>query len=158
MILGLQLETTMSARRKVRDDQPVLPTPERIAHAKDLLQRLDGEHRFVLVGRENSQIKLDEEIFDLVRRILVALAQNRAVQILPQDMELTTIQAADFLQVSRPHVVKLIQSGKLPYRLVGSHRRIKLTALIDYRRADDAASAAARERITQEAEANGWGY
>jgi excisionase family DNA binding protein len=148
----------MSARRATRDDQPVLPTPERVAHAKDLLNHLDDQHRFVLVDRENHEIPLDEEIFDLLRRILIDLSQNRAIQVLPHDMELTTIQAAEFLQVSRPHLVKLIKAGQLTCRLVGTHRRIKLDALMAYQREVDAASAAARETITQDAEANGWGY
>jgi excisionase family DNA binding protein len=148
----------MSARRATRDDQPVLPTPERVAHAKDLLNHLDDQHRFVLLDRENHEIPLDEEIFDLLRRILIDLSQNRAIQVLPHDMELTTIQAAEFLQVSRPHLVKLIGAGKLHYRLVGTHRRIKLNDLMDYQRAAAAASNVAREAMTQEAEANGWGY
>ena len=148
----------MVQRQTSRRGQPVLPTPERMAHAKDLLSHLDGQHRFVLLDRENHEIKLDEDIFDLLRCILIDLSQNRAVQILPHDMELTTIQAADFLQVSRPHLVKLIKAGDLSCRLVGTHRRIKLNELIAYRAKADAAGRAARAQITQEAEEHGWGY
>jgi excisionase family DNA binding protein len=159
LIVSAAQEVTMSARRISRDDSPVLPTPELMAHAKDVLSHLDdGQHRFVLWDRVHPEIKLDEEIFDLMRRILIDLSQNRAIQILPHDMELTTIQAAEFLQVSRPHLVKLIQAGKLPCRLVGTHRRIKLIDLMAYRRETDAVSAAAREQMTKDAEANGWGY
>jgi len=71
-------------------------------------------------------------------------------------MELTTIQAAAFLQVSRPHLLKMIKAGEFSCRLVGTHRRIKLNDLMGYRAKVDAASTAARAQITQEAEEHGW--
>jgi excisionase family DNA binding protein len=51
----------------------------------------------------------------------------------PLPAEMTTTQAAEFLDVSRPFVVKLTKRGELPYRLVGTHRRIPSTALLEYR-------------------------
>jgi excisionase family DNA binding protein len=73
-------------------------------------------------------------------------------------MELTTVQAADFLQVSRPHVIKLIDEGKLPCRFVGTHRRLKLKDLIDYGAKKATDGRRAREEMTKEAEQLGWGY
>jgi excisionase family DNA binding protein len=142
------------------EDAPVLPTPELMAHAKELLQRLDdGGARFVLWDKEaDYQIELNEEIFDLLRHILIDLSQNRAIQILPHDMELTTVQAAEFLQVSRPYLIKLIDEGKLTCRMVGTHRRIKLIDLINYRSGVAKEGQAAREEMTKAAEKYGWGY
>jgi excisionase family DNA binding protein len=62
-------------------------------------------------------------------------AVNRAYKGLmsPLPAEMTTTQAAEFLDVSRPFVVKLTKRGELPYRLVGTHRRIPSTALLEYR-------------------------
>jgi excisionase family DNA binding protein len=146
---------------RTREDViPVLPTPQLIAHARDLLQHLsDAGSRFVLWDKASShQIELDEELFELLRTVLIDLAQNRAVQILPHDMELTTVQAAEFLQVSRPHLIKLIDEQKISHRMVGTHRRIKLKDLIEFRTQQSAASKTAREDITREAEKYGWGY
>jgi len=62
-------------------------------------------------------------------------AVNRAIQGASQSLprEMTTTQAADFLDVSRPFVIKLVTRGELPCRLVGRHRRIPTAALLDYR-------------------------
>jgi excisionase family DNA binding protein len=131
-----------------------------MAHAKELLQHLDvGGARFVLWDKEAGyQIELNEDIFELLRHILIDLSQNRAIQILPHDMELTTVQAAEFLQVSRPYLIKLIDEGKLTCRMVGTHRRIKLIDLINYRSSVAKESQASREEMTRAAEKYGWGY
>jgi excisionase family DNA binding protein len=144
-----------------RDDlSPTLPSPELAAHARALLNSLDShDARFVLWDRTaDHQIELNEELYELLRNILIDLAQNRAIQVLPHDMELTTVQAADFLHVSRPHVIKLIDEGKLPCRLVGTHRRLKLKDLIDYGTRQATDGRRAREEMTKEAEQLGWGY
>jgi excisionase family DNA binding protein len=73
-------------------------------------------------------------------------------------MELTEIQAAEFLQVPFPYLVKLIQTGKLPCRIEGTHRLIKLIDLMTYRLETEAVSDAAREQMTRDAEAREWGY
>ncbi len=141
---------------KPRDyDIPFMPTPDLMAHAKDLLQHLDGEDgaRFVLWDTEaGDPIELDEGLFDLMRRILIDVSQNRAIQILPHAMELTTVQAAEFLQVSRPHLINQINLGRLKCRMVGTHRRIKLQDLIEYGAKVSSDSKAAREELTSLAE------
>ncbi|KUO61625.1 MAG: hypothetical protein APF80_11060 [Alphaproteobacteria bacterium BRH_c36] len=141
-------------------DAPVLPTPDLRKHARDLLQHLDDDGaRFVLWDKAADEpIELDEDLFELLRRILIDLSQNRAVQVLPHSMELTTVQAAEFLQVSRPHLIKLIDQGVLVCRMVGTHRRIKLQDLIEYRIKLSEDGQAAREAMTKLAEDNGWGY
>lgn len=70
-------------------------------------------------------------------QILELLAQGRGVQIIPKEAELTTQQAADMLNVSRPYLIGLLESGKIPYRRVGRHRRITFEALMEYKRQDD---------------------
>ena len=137
---------------------PVLPTSHLVAHARSLLQHIDHGERFVLCDRQGAEIPLGEELFELLRVILIDLSQNRAIQILPHDTDLTTIQAAEYLQVSRPHLVKIIKDGKLPCRTVGTHRRIRFIDLIKYRDDMAAAGKVAREAITKDAEASGWGY
>jgi excisionase family DNA binding protein len=73
----------------------------------------------------------------LLAQVLDALGQGQGVVIIPKEVELTTQQAADMLNVSRPYLIGLLESGKIPYRKVGRHRRITYEALMEYKRHDD---------------------
>jgi excisionase family DNA binding protein len=85
----------------------------------------------------------------LFAQILGFLAQGRGVQIIPKDVELTTQQAADVLNVSRPYLITLLESGEIPYRRVGRHRRITFDALMEYRRRDDLKRRAAADDLVK---------
>ena len=61
--------------------------------------------------------------------MIKVLAQGRGVQIFPKEVELSTQKAADMLNVSRPYLIGLLEAGKIPFRKVGRHRRIKLEDL-----------------------------
>ena len=83
----------------------------------------------------------------LFAQILDALADGKGVQIVPKDMELTTQQAADLLNVSRPYLINLLESGKIPFRKVGRHRRVTFEALMEYKRHDDAERRVAADEL-----------
>ena len=70
-------------------------------------------------------------------QILASLASGQGAQIIPDAAELTTQQAADSLNVSRPYLIGLLEADKIPYRMVGTHRRIRFKDLREYRRRDD---------------------
>lgn len=68
----------------------------------------------------------------LLNSIISNMAQGKSIALMPTDAEITTQQAAEILNVSRPHVIKLLEKGEIPYRKVGSHRRILLQDILDY--------------------------
>lgn len=82
-------------------------------------------------------------------QILTLLASGQGAQIIPDAAELTTQQAADFLNVSRPYLIGLLEADKIPYRMVGTHRRIRFEDLREYRRRDDLKRRRAADELTQ---------
>lgn len=71
-------------------------------------------------------------LYETLTTIVDALHQNKGVSIIPTNTQLTTQQAADYLQVSRPTLVKILEAGTIPFTTVGRHRRVLLTDLIRY--------------------------
>jgi len=85
----------------------------------------------------------------MLAQILGFLAEGQGVQIIPDGTELTTQQAADLLNVSRPYLIKLLEEGQITYRMVGTHRRVRFQDLYEYKRQDDIKRRAAADEITQ---------
>lgn len=73
----------------------------------------------------------------MLAQVLDLLANGHGVLIIAKDAEFTTQQAADVLNVSRPYVIGLLESGQIPFRKVGRHRRITFESLMAYKRQDD---------------------
>lgn len=83
-------------------------------------------------------------------QILATFAQGDGVTVLPTQAELTTQQAADALRVSRPYLIGLLDAGKIDYRTVGTHRRVRASSLIAYMRADADRRRAAADKLSAE--------
>jgi excisionase family DNA binding protein len=84
----------------------------------------------------------------LLAQVLGYLASGEGVTIMPESAELTTQQAAEFLNVSRPYLIKLLETGKIPFRLVGTHRRVKFRDLREYKNRDDLERRRAADDLT----------
>lgn len=89
-------------------------------------------------GETDEALVLPRPVADMFASMLAALANGQGVQVMPVDAVLTTQQAADMLNVSRPYLIGLLEAGEIPYRLVGRHRRIRFADLRQYLREDDA--------------------
>jgi excisionase family DNA binding protein len=94
----------------------------------------------------------------LIGHLLGALSEGRAITLIPPKREFTTVEAAHFLNVSRPFVVKEIEEGRLPHRKVGTHRRVAFEDLRDYAKKMHANQAAALERMAENARELGLDY
>jgi len=98
------------------------------------------------------------QAFDLFLEVLGQMANGNAVTIVPIHAELTTQEAADVLNVSRPYLVKLLDEGNIPYRLVGTHRRIRMADLLSYKSKDEDDRASVLNELAAEAQKHGLGY
>lgn len=107
---------------------------------------------------DGADLVLPRQALVLLRDMLTEMAQGNAVTILPTHAELTTQEAANMLNVSRPHLVKLLEEGVLPFTRVGTHRRIRLQDLLAYKRDQEEASEAALQALADQAQDLGMGY
>ena len=90
--------------------------------------------------------------------VLKAMAAGRGVTIIPENAELTTVEAAGILNVSRPYLIKLLDEKVIPYRLVGKHRRILVDDVMAYRERIGAAREDVLAQLTADAQENDMGY
>ncbi len=144
-----------------------LPTPEVAAEAETALRQLEPfirrrNQKHVVVRPEDGpaaqSVTVPREAFDLFLQILGQMANGNAVTIVPVHAELTTQQAADLLNVSRPFVVGLLEQGVLPHRKVGTHRRILFADVARYQREDEERRRQVMADLAAEAEKHGLGY
>ena len=84
----------------------------------------------------------------LLKEILNHMAHGNGVALTPLHAELTTRQAADLLQVSRTHLVQLLDEGRIPCRKVGAHRRVRARDILDYRRETESRRRKALDELT----------
>jgi len=103
-------------------------------------------------------IELPAGAVALLMDILEAMAAGHGVAIVPENAELTTVQAAEVLNVSRPFLIKLLEEGSIPYRKVGKHRRIRMEDVMAYKTVDDREREAVRDLLVAEAQKHGMGY
>jgi excisionase family DNA binding protein len=105
-----------------------------------------------------TDVTVPSSAIQLLVDILKHMAQGDAVSLVPIHAKLTTQQAADLLNVSRPFLVKQLEAGEIPFHKVGRHRRIRFSDLMDYRERVDQEGAAAANELAAQAQALGLGY
>src|SRR2546430_425207 len=126
--------------------EPSLPSEAETILAKETSRVLaarirEGEPLQLRISDDPSPegtFNLPASALRLLVRILEEMARGNAVTLIPVHAELTTQEAADMLNVSRPSLIQLLEEGKIDYRKVGTHRRVRFEALMKYKRRADA--------------------
>ena len=144
------------------------PTPRDSAIARDSGQRLSQYARrnrplTFRVETESEQpeqlpIQLPAGAVALLMNILEAMAAGRGVTIIPENAELTTVQAAEVLNVSRPFLIKLLEEGAIPHRKVGKHRRVRMEDVMAYKERVDRDREAILDQLAAQAQDLDMGY
>ncbi len=105
-----------------------------------------------LIGPDGTATELPEGIHELLVSIVEHLKAGNGVTVIPMHAELTTVEAAELLNVSRPFLIKQLEAGVLPYHMVGTHRRLRLADVLAYRDRMDAEAEYALAAMSAEAE------
>lgn len=120
-----------------------------------IIESLDRSRaaRIVLTSDAGEQppVAVPPKALRLIAQVLGALSEGKAVAVIPAKRELSTVEAANFLNVSRPFVIKEIESGVLPHRMVGSHRRVALDDLMNYAKRMHEGQQSALQRLADNA-------
>ncbi|NKE62595.1 helix-turn-helix domain-containing protein [Lentzea sp. PSKA42] len=121
------------------DDDDVVTAHAALTTVKAYLHNHQDDDSDVRVRGEETDdvLVLPRAAVELLAQILAYMAAGHGVSVVPADAELTTQQAADLLNVSRPYLIGLLEAGEIEYRKVGKHRRIKAVSLVEYMRNDD---------------------
>jgi excisionase family DNA binding protein len=104
-----------------------------------------------LVGPAGERLDLPETVYRLLKGIVKNMHQGRTIMLVPEQAHLTTQKVAHILGVSRPHVIKLLDSGEIPFHKTGSHRRVFLTDALAYAKNRDAKRKSILDEIAKEA-------
>ncbi|HEY9798832.1 MAG TPA: helix-turn-helix domain-containing protein [Leptolyngbyaceae cyanobacterium] len=109
-----------------------------------------------LMGANGEAITIPKSLHQVLRQVVHAMALGKAVSIITQDQELTTQQAADLLNVSRPYLIKLLEQGEISYVKVGAHRRVRFDELLKYKQERDTKRRQLLDELTAESQELGF--
>lgn len=141
------------------------PTAQDAAIARASGQRLS---RFARTNRpltlrvtdaeQEQPIELPAGAVSLLMDILEAMAAGRGITLIPENAELTTVQAAEILNVSRPFLIGLLESKAIPHHKVGKHRRVRMEDVMAYKDRIDREREAVLDQLVAEAQEHDMGY
>lgn len=140
-----------------------IPTQEEAAKAAQSRRQLvallgKGDYAKLRLYDGDKELQVPVTAIHFLVEILDAMSRGEAVSILPINKELTTQEAANLLNVSRPYLVQLLEQSELPYHKVGVRRKVLLKDLMDYKKKRDDESKQLLDALTEEAQSLGMGY
>ena len=125
-------------------------SPEDFLEVERLLGEVFGSRqRPALVNAQGERLELPQPVFDMLVNVLRSIRERRAIVMMPEDESFTSQAAADYLGMSRPFLISLLDKGEIPFHYVGSHRRIVFKDLLDYERERDAARREAMSNLSK---------
>ena len=130
-------------------------SPDDFREVERVLAEVFGPQRPALVNAAGERLDLPQPVFDMLVHVLRSVRERRAVVMLPEDEAFTTQAAADYLGMSRPFLVGLLERGEIPFHHVGSHRRIVFKDLMDYEQKRDAARRASMDQLLKKVQSAG---
>ena len=143
-------------KEKVKESNfPVFETSLENTDLLRLESLLENAHP-KLVGVDGEEVILPESIYQILRQVTSLLTQGKGVTLVPQDHYLTTQEAANLLNISRPYLYTLLDHQKIPYLLIGTHRRIKVDDLLTYKATRDCARRQTLAELIEESQELGF--
>ena len=141
-----------------------LPTVQEAEEAKITSRALskyaqsERLHLKIASNNESEDLILPGYAINLLLAMLTEMSKGNAITVMPIHAELSTQETAELLNVSRPYIVDLLEQGKIPFRKVGSHRRILVNDVFDYKQRIDEARFKALDDLAAQAQDLGMGY
>lgn len=143
--------TGLATADRGREDELIFP-PENLDQLLDLARFVKNHTEpGLLLGPDGEQVPLPAEVYRALRQVVEVLRQGKATLVAPQGLLLTTQEAANFLGVSRPTLVKLLEAGGIPFERPNRHRRVRLQDLVDFQQRRRDERRAALNQLTEEA-------
>ena len=141
----------MLTTRTNRLDPSLIP-PDQLEKVAKIFASPD---HILLTDSTGNQTEIPEALFQHFARIVRLMSERKAIVMVPEDEAFTTQAAANYLGVSRQHLVGLIDKGEIQHRMVGTHRRVSFKDLLAYEKARDKARRTAMDRLTDQVIAAG---
>jgi len=156
----------MTTLERIRQVLPPSMSPQEIEMARAaqrcIMKALDHSRAaaITLTTTDGSHptVELPPAALKLIGQLLGAISEGRPITLMPAKQEFSTVEAANFLNVSRPFVIKEIEEGRLPHRKVGTHRRVAFEDLVNYAREMRKRQELALERMAENARELGLDY
>jgi len=129
--------------------EPIIMEPSEEGEIREL-HRLLRLGTPALLGPGSERLELPESIYSILKDVVSNMMRGKTILLMPQDNRHTTQAAANFLGFSRPHLVKLLDSGVIPFERVGQHRRVLMKDLLTFQKKRDAARKEALNALARE--------
>lgn len=121
---------------------------ETIKQLKKLIAK--AENKELQISTSNGEsIALPNSVTDIFRTVINVIAQGKGISLIPVAEEVTTTQGAEILNISRPYLMRLIENGEIPYHQVGTHKRINLQDLLEYKKIRDTKRKKGLQKLTE---------